>query len=355
MSTPKLIAKPAKTQAPLTVSQCLDSYQARCDREGVSGVAIPSILRRLKGRFQDTPLSEVTSRDVEQMSAELLGAPRPDRAARNAEILALTKQGFTWRQIAEKLGVTRFIVQNVRDRRIAGVPAVDAHCNTEGYAPATVQAHIVYLRASMRYAQKKGELAILPYFPTIKLDNARTGFFERDEFERIVTHLPEPYADMVRFGYGCGWRLSEILGLRWSEVDRGQGMIRLQTSKNGHGRCLPLVGELAKIIERRWKARIIGDALSEWVFHRAGKRIEKSSFWYKWNAARNQAGLPGRLFHDLRRTAARDMIAAGCDYQTAMAVTGHRTMSMFMRYQIVDIRGIQHGLEALEAHRNGRH
>jgi integrase len=285
-----------KSNTDLSVSECLDSYEARCDRDGVRGVAIPSILNHLRARFQDAPLSEVTSRDVEQMSAELLAHP---------------------------------------------------------YAPATVQAHIAYLRAAMHYAQKKGELTALPWFPSIKVENARRGFFERDEFERILACLPEPYADIARFGYSCGWRLSEILGLHWSEVDRERRIIRLTTSKNGHGRVLPIVGELVEILERAWRNRIVGDKLSEWVFHRAGHRIPNNRSWNVWNAARNHAGLTGRLFHDLRRTAARDMIAAGCDYQTAMAVTGHRTMSMFLRYQIVDMRGVQQGLRSLEAYRNG--
>jgi integrase len=225
--------------------------------------------------------------------------------------------------------------------------------SADGYAPATVQCHVAYLRAAMRYAHKKGELSNLPWFPTIKVENARQGFFEREEFERVASHLPQPYADIARFGYNSGWRLSEVLELHWSEVDREHGIIRLSTSKNGHGRILPMIGELTEIIDRAWRNRPFGEAISEWVFHRAGKRVWKQRFWEIWNAARNQAGLPGRLFHDLRRTAARDMIAAGCDYQTAMAVTGHRTMSMFLRYQIVDVRGIQQGLRALEAHRNG--
>jgi len=277
----------------MTVSQCLDSYQLRCHREGIKGVAIPSILRHLRERFQDTPLSDVMTRDVEQMIPDL---------------------------------------------------------RTEDYAPATIHAHIAYLRAAMRYAHKKGEFAVLPYFPKIKVDNARTGFFERDEFERVVACLPEPHADIARFGYGCGWRLSEILGLHWSQVDRVRGILRITTSKNGHGRVLPLVGELAKIIDRAWQNRIVGNSLSEWVFHRIGNRIRTTRYWEKWKKACKQAN-SSRFFHDLRRTAARDMIAAGCDYQTAMAVTGHRSMSMFLRYQIVDMRGIERGLQRLQAYR----
>jgi integrase len=298
------------------------------------------------------PLSKLTTRDIEQMMSDLREAPRQAQNAQNPEILVLAGQGFTRPEIAEKLGLN---YQTVQKKVWRAARNGDAHHELDGYTPATVKAHVAYLRAAMRYAYKKGELAVLPWFPTIKADNARTGFFEREEFERVVACLPEPHADIARFGYGCGWRLSEILGLQWSEVDRVRGVIRLTNSKNGHGRILPLVGELGKIIERAWRNRIMGNSLSEWVFHRAGKRIPRTRYWEKWTETCKQAGVSGRLFHDLRRTAARDMIAAGCDYQTAMAVTGHRSMSMFMRYQIVDVRGIQHGLEALEAHRKRPH
>jgi hypothetical protein len=51
---------------------------------------------------------------------------------------------------------------------------------------------------------------------------------------------------------------------------------------------------------------------------------------------RGQLNYIGRIFHDLRRTAARNVVSAGVRPQGAMKITGHRTDAMFRRYAIVD-------------------
>jgi integrase len=88
-------------------------------------------------------------------------------------------------------------------------------------------------------------------------DNARQGFFEHSDFEKVVAKLPEPINDIARFGYLSGWRRGEIVPLRWDAVDRNAREVRLRTSKNGLGRVLPLEGELWTLMERRWAARTI--------------------------------------------------------------------------------------------------
>jgi integrase len=96
-------------------------------------------------------------------------------------------------------------------------------------------------------------------------------------------------------------------------------------------------GELWDLIERRWTARTIElkggtTKLSEFVFHRAGEPIV--DFRKQWNEAFKSGKVARRFFHDLRRTAVRNMIRAGVPQSVAMSISGHTTVSMFMRYNI---------------------
>ncbi len=218
---------------------------------------------------------------------------------------------------------------------------------TAGFADGTIKVWVALLRAALRLAEE--ELPRLPKFPAIRVDNARRDFYERDEVERLLPLLPTPIDDLVRLAYLSGWRKEELQSLTWSQVDRRRRTITLTGSKNDEGRVLPLVGERWELIERRWAARIVGDRLVEWVFHRRGRPVR--DFTHVWARARRTAGLLNRTLHGFRRTAARDLVEGGMDYKSAMEVTGHKTMSVFQRYQIVDVRRTRVALETLDAHR----
>ena len=88
------------------------------------------------------------------------------------------------------------------------------------------------------------------------------------------------------------------------------------------------------------------------VFHRNGRPIK--SMRGAWDAACDRAGLPGRWFHDLRRSAVRNMVLAGVPRSTATKLSGHRTESVFVRYVIQDKEMLDDGVSRLgrfhEAH-----
>jgi integrase len=133
-------------------------------------------------------------------------------------------------------------------------------------------------------------------------------------------------------------RTTAISKLCWDDVGDGVIYLRAKNAKNRKAESIPLEGELANIIERRRVARIIEaedgtKRIAEYVFHRHGEPV--GDFRKAWKTACKLANVDKKLFHDLRRTASRNMIEADVPQVVAMKITGHKTDSMFRRYAIV--------------------
>lgn len=171
-----------------------------------------------------------------------------------------------------------------------------------------------------------------------EIGNERQGFFETAEFNAVVKKLPEYLKDFARFGFVTGWRKGSIQSLRWTDVDDDVIRLRAENSKTRKAESLPIEGDLADIIERRRAGQVYEDEegearFSEYVFHQDGSPV--GDFRKAWATACKAANVVAH-FHDLRRTAARNMIAAGTPQVVAMKITGHRTDAMFRRYAIVN-------------------
>jgi len=237
------------------------------------------------------------------------------------------------------------------DLRTADVECYVAERQAAEKAPATINREVGALKQAFRLARKQERLSRIPHFPLLREDNARQGFFERAEVEAVTAYLPSPLADVTWFAFLSGWRKGEIVPLQWAAVDRAAREVWLWTSKNGRRRSLPLTGELWTLVERRWAAREYRGmdgttALSPFVFHREGEPVV--DFRKAWGSACIKAGffrevrtdvgtaekVPTKLFHDLRRSAVRNMVRAGVPQSVAMEISGHRTAAVFIRYAV---------------------
>ena len=225
-----------------------------------------------------------------------------------------------------------------------------------GLDKATVDRELEIGRAAFRVALKRERLAKIPYFPMYGTDNVRQGFFAAEQTEAIIKALSdEPLREIVRFVSLTGWRIAEVLALRWESVDVKARQIRLGVTKNGRPRNLALTGELLNLIERRWKAReyrtLVGSALSPFVFHRRrGRPVSYSSYRKAFVTACAETKVGNLTTHDFRRTVARDLRRLGVDETTCMSVTGHVSPIMFRRYAgIIDSTEQVAALDAREA------
>jgi hypothetical protein len=187
--------------------------------------------------------------------------------------------------------------------------------------------------------------------------NARTGFFERSEFDAVQAHLPDDFRAPFEVAYRTGWRVkSEILTRRWVHVDFRSGWLRLEPgeTKNDEGRQFPLTPDLRAVLERQRERTVAEEkatgttgTIIPWMFHRSGKSIK--SFRRAWVTACKKAGIPERIPHDFRRTAVRNLERAGVPRSTAMKMVGHRTESIYRRYAIVDETMLKEGAVKLQA------
>ena len=216
----------------------------------------------------------------------------------------------------------------------------------EKAADGTIGQELAHLKRMFRIAAQDGKLPTVPFIPSLSVNNTREGFVTLGDLGAILKELPEHLRAPTEFAFVLGWRKGEVLGLRWSAVDLGEKVVRLApgTTKNDEGREVDF-GALPQVVDLLTRQRELTRAIERergtiipHVFHRDGQPI--LSMDGAWRAACKRAGFEGILFHDLRRSAVRNLEAAGVSRSVAMSFTGHKTESIYKRYAIVD-RGAQ--------------
>lgn len=242
-------------------------------------------------------------------------------------------------------------------RRMGSITTADvqrfvARRQTANASNGEINRELTTLKRMFSLSLQGGKLLAKPHIPLLHEDNVRKGFFEHDQFEAVAAHLPNELVLMLRFAYITGWRVrSEVQTLQWRQVDFAAGEVRLDpgTTKNKQGRTFPFTDTLREVLVSQL---VVADGLQQttgticpWVFHRDGRPIK--TFVTAWRTACIRAGCPGKIPHDLRRTAVRNLIRAGVSEPVAMAMTGHLTRSVFDRYNIVSSRDLRNAAALL--------
>lgn len=211
-----------------------------------------------------------------------------------------------------------------------------------GAAHATAKLELAALRRAFTLGQEAGKVVRVPVFPTIRVENTRTGFVEAPAFARLIAELPAELRVLATLAYWIGWRRGELLSLEWKQVDLETGVVKLDpgTTKNRDGRTAILPPDALRVL-RDW--RTATGVISRWVVHRDGAQV--SSHYDAWRSACERARVPGLLLHDLRRSAARNYLRAGVTQNVVMRVLGHRTQSMLTRYDIVSEQDLREAAE----------
>jgi integrase len=232
----------------------------------------------------------------------------------------------------------------------------------EGAKNGTINRELTAIVRAFSLGMDANMIKSVPKVKMLEEDNVRKGFFQREQLEVVLKHLRPHNQNPARFGFITGWRKQEILGIRWPQVDFKAGTVCLEpgTTKNKKARIFPFISELREILEEQ---RAKADALKKndgvitpWVFfiEEKGKRKGRpiGDFKKNWNSACEKAGIPGRIFHDFRRTAVRNLVRAGIPERVAMQLTGHKTRDIFERYNIVSEGDLADAAVKLESFQN---
>ncbi len=173
----------------------------------------------------------------------------------------------------------------------------------------------------------------------------RMGFIEQKAYDDMAKNCSDLFMrTMLCLGYSFGFRKAELLTLKVSDVDLIAGTIRLRDSKNGEPRKVALTADAKNLLT----ACVTGKGSEDSVFTRNSGNAVKD-FRVTWDNLTLAAGVPGLLFHDLRRSAVRNMVRAGIPEVVCMKVSGHKTRNVFDRYNITSERDLADAAKKIES------
>lgn len=216
---------------------------------------------------------------------------------------------------------------------------------------ATINRELACLKRMYRLASQASPPRVpsVPHFPHLRENNVRQGFVMPEQYANLVAHCPDLWLRaMLETAFSYGWRVGELLSLRVGQLDLVARTIRLEPgeTKNREGREVTIEsGALFQLLLHC----VEGKRTEDRVFTRGDKPVR--DFRRKWENLCAAAGVPGLLFHDLRRSAARNLRAAGVPQEIIMRIAGWKTSNVFRRYAIVDKTDIRAALQQLERSR----
>lgn len=206
-------------------------------------------------------------------------------------------------------------------------------------APQTVRHYLMSLSACMDYARRWKWIKANPVgdVDVPGVGPGRIRWLKDDERARLLEACGRSgnpdLALVVRIALASGARQAEIMWLRWPmiDLDRECAFLPHDSTKTSEPRVMPLPGPIAAELRARSKVR---NLKSDLVFPSPDdpKAQRPRNVWQAWDVARKVAGLADFRFHDLRHSAATEMLRAGVDSRIVATVLGHKSMNMMKRY-----------------------
>lgn len=225
----------------------------------------------------------------------------------------------------------------------------------------TINRELSALRRMMSLGTRQTPKKVIspPFIPKLKEADPREVFFEHEEYLRLREVLPAHLKPVLTMGYLTGMRKREILNLQWDQVNIFERKIALHAgdTKNRKPRVIYLAGELYDCLRDQLILKERSYPECEHVFFREALAAEGKleaqpirNFMASWRTACRKAKLEGKVFHDLRRSGVRNLVRSGVSETVAMKISGHKTRSIFQRYNITNEEDLKQAAQRLDTH-----
>ena len=285
---------------------------------------------------RDEALGYLHRRQGKLASGELLA---PDRV-KVGDLLRLLLEDYDLREVAQSyiagLKINSILIPKLGDTRAAKLSTAQVkeyvRDRLKKVKPGTVNRELGLLHRAFQlgYQQDPPLVARVPHFPRLTEDEPRRGFLKPEIYRKLLLELPDSLRLLFVIAYHVGLRRGALLRIKWTQVDLKASCIWMEGKKVNRKPepvAVPIYGDMSKFLELQPRG-------SEYLFARGSTPIK--DFRESWNKACKRAGVPNLLFHDLRRTAVRNLHRAGVAETVIMKITGHRTRTVFERYNITD-------------------
>jgi integrase len=243
-----------------------------------------------------------------------------------------------------------FIGMPVRHITTDVIREFKAKRKAEGVCGPSVNRNLAALRRMFNMARRENKLSVVPYFPMDAESRPDKLFLPPKRFDKLRRAMPKNLHPLLLFLYTTGCRFGAATQILWAWVNLRQGVVEIPTGvvKNDDPITLPVCSELRKMLKKvpvEKRQGPVFDATNwkrEWykACVACGEREQYGEEWWQ------SRGLKTRHF---RQSAAVNMSEAGVAQHDAMEVTGHKTDSMWRRYDIVDTKRKKKAMAKVEA------
>jgi integrase len=301
--------------------------------------------------FRESARTEVRDEALAYLQRKLgrvaSGETLPPDRVKIKDLLRLVESDYELKERASlyiaKLKINRYLLPAFGEVKPTKLTSSHVHSyirqrQRDGAKPATInrELSLVHRGFTLGYEAEPPMVARVPKLIKLQENNTRTGFLQPSAYRKLLIELPAPLRILFVFGYHLGMRKGELLKIRKDQIDRKAKLIGLEgkQTKNRNPRTAPIYGDMEAFLDLQPEND--SPYLFTWLDHDRIKDFRNS-----WQNACTRAGVPNLLFHDLRRTAVRNMRRAGIDPQRIKRIIGHKSDSMFERYNIIDEEDIR--------------